>query len=299
MVEQTRITTTTTHTTVTSPPEVTVVHSKYSGSTHSSNKLYKIVKHGGIGVFSLSLSRIALYAPFSVQKTLVAISDTPEREDEEASQSSTFQKRLSQYFERPLMNKLILYQLGHIFFTSVMNRQTLVPLSSYKPLEHAIISASTFPLYYILLDQESRLVTKRGRSCEVIKVEEGDNSTYWQGFAIHVAHSFLVHTFSLGVSQMILGSNASLGNVSDESVSNHDSSDQRAKEVLVETLGMIVGRLVCLPLEIYSKQLLLKSKPKKDHYLSTYVKSAILTLPQCATALVEYWLYRTLNRCIQ
>ncbi|EFC40200.1 predicted protein [Naegleria gruberi] len=299
MVEQTRITTTTTRTTITSPPEV-VVHGKTLSTSHgSNNKLYKVIKHGGMGVFSLSLSRIALYAPFSVQKTLIAISDTPDREDEEASQSSTFQKRLSQYFERPLMNKLVLYQLGHIFFTSLMNRQTWVPLSSYKPLEHAIISASTFPLYYILLDQESRLVTKRGRSCEVIKVEDGDNTTYWQGFAIHVAHSFLVHSISLGISQMILGNDASLGNVSDEAVNNHDSSDHRAKEVLVETLGMVVGRLACLPLEIYSKQLLLKSKPKKDHYLSTYVKSAILTLPQCTTSLVEYWLYRTLNRFIQ
>jgi len=293
MIES-KVTTTTTRTTVTSPASV-----GSKNLQHSNNKMYKAIKHSGIGVLSLSLSRIALYAPFSVQKTLIAISDTPDREDVEASQSATFQKRLCQYFEKPLMNKLILYQLGHIAFTSLLNRQTWVPLSSYKPLEHAIISASTFPLYYILLDQESRLVTKRGRTCEVIKVDEGDNTTYWQGFALHVAHSFLVHAVSLRVSQMMSGENTNLGNVSDESVNNHDSSDSRADAVLIETMGMLVGRLLCLPIEIYSKQLLLKSKPKKDHYLSTYVKSAILTLPQVATTYIEYWVYRCLNRCIQ
>jgi hypothetical protein len=297
----TKTTSTTTRTSVTSPPSTTTTTTLDGTTSNTSSKLYKIIKHTTIGALSLSLSRIALYAPFSTQKTLIAISDTPQREDEEAAtQGTTMKSRLGQYFDQSLLTKLALYQLGHIAATSFLSKQTLVPLSTYKPLEHAIVSASTFPLYYIMIDQESRLALKRGRTSEALKVEEGDNSLYWQGFALHVLHSFLVHAASLKVSQLLLNDDKlNLNNVSDEAVTNHDSSDGRAQGVLVETASMLVGRLLCLPIEIYSKQLLLRSKPKTDSYVSVFVKSALLTVPQVTTTFIEYWIYRMLNRAIQ
>ncbi|KAF0974717.1 hypothetical protein FDP41_006191 [Naegleria fowleri] len=261
------------------------------------DSLPKFLKHASIGTVALALSRIALYAPFSVQKTLIAISDTPEREDEEASNAPTCQARLMQYFEKPLLIKLALYQLGHIAVTALLNKQKWVPFSQYKPLEHAVVSASTFPLYYILLDQESRLAVRRGRTLNTIQPENKDaeNTLYWQGFALHVLQSFLVHAIGVKVTSM-LSTNNTLSNVSDEAVVNTDCSDARARGVFVESVGILVGRLLCLPIEICAKQFLLRSKPKKDSYVSVLAKSALLTVPQVATTLVEYWVYRTLNR---
>ncbi|KAG2378351.1 hypothetical protein C9374_008494 [Naegleria lovaniensis] len=261
------------------------------------DSLPKFLKHAAIGTIALALSRIALYAPFSVQKTLIAISDTPEREDEEASNSPTCQARLLQYFEKPLLIKLTLYQLGHIAVTALLNKQKWVPFSQYKPLEHAVVSASTFPLYYILLDQESRLAVRRGRTLNTIQPENKDaeNTLYWQGFALHVLQSFLVHAIGVKVTSM-LSNTDTLRNVSDEGVVNTDCSDARARGVLIESVGMLIGRLLCLPVEICAKQFLLRSKPKKDSYVSVLAKSALLTIPQVATTLVEYWVYRALNR---
>ncbi|KAL9658734.1 hypothetical protein ABK040_005889 [Willaertia magna] len=281
-------TTTTTTVRVQTPSEVT--------HDHHGGKVYKFLKHAGIGALTLGLSRILIYAPISTQKTLIAISDAPTKEDQKVTDSE-FTTRAKQYYEKPLLTKVLLYQASHVGLTYFLERQNIVPIQGYKPLAHALVAGCTFPLYYVLIDQESKLAIRRGREMNVVHAENDDS--FWMGYAGHVLHSLLVHAVGLKVTQMLSGTDrATIQNASDHATANHDSSDARAVRVLRESIAIFVGRVLCLPLEIYVKQLLLKSKPKKDNYVNILLKHVILTAPQVGLGVLEYWLYRVLNRCI-
>jgi len=259
----------------------------------NNGKSYKIVKHASIGALTLTLSRVLWHLPLTTQKTLIAISDPALEEEEEIVD---FKAKALQFYEKPLLTRQILYQLGHIVATTILNRQKWLPMYNFKPLEQAVISASTFPLYCILINQESKLVARRGRILNPFHLTESEkNGNYWRGFGLHVLNAFFTHLIAIKVQQYCFGT-SSLVNLDDQGVDNHDNSDARAVAAVHETVGMLFARLICLPMEIFSKQLILNSKPKRADYVSILMKEAILTVPQVASTLIEYWTYRFMNR---